>query len=76
MAVFSLEVQIECGKIRLARMYWILRSWTKQHLARTLLDVRAILLSSQNKAAEIEIGAAIHRHVVAAVQSSEVYANT
>eukprot|EP00802_Teleaulax_amphioxeia_P005712 Tamp_05716.p2 GENE.Tamp_05716~~Tamp_05716.p2 ORF type:complete len:464 (+),score=94.54 Tamp_05716:108-1394(+) len=50
------------------------KDWTRktvQQLSRTLMDVREILMGTQNKAAEIEIGSALHRHVVSAVQYAE-----
>jgi len=50
------------------------KDWTRktvQQLSRTLMDVRELLVGTQNKAAEIEIGSALHRHVVSAVQYAE-----
>ena len=50
------------------------KDWTRktvQPLSRTLMDVRELLVGTQNKAAEIEIGSALHRYVVSAVQYAE-----
>ncbi len=36
------------------------------------VDLKETLMGTQNKAAEIEIGSALHKHVVASVQNAEV----
>jgi hypothetical protein len=41
-------------------------------LAKTLMDLKETLFGTQNKAAEIEIGSALHKHVVSSVQNAEV----
>eukprot|EP00960_Hanusia_phi_P010168 296739-Hanusia_phi.AAC.2 len=41
-------------------------------LTKTLLDLKESLMGTQNKAAEIEVGSALHKHVVSAVQNAEV----
>ncbi len=43
-------------------------------LAKTLMDLKETLFGTQNKAAEIEIGSALHKHVVSSVQNAEVRA--
>jgi len=50
------------------------KDWTiklVRQLAQCLMGVRETLRCTQNKAAEIEIGAALHRHIVSAVQCAE-----
>lgn len=42
-------------------------------LAKTLMDLKDTLYGTQNKAAEIEIGSALHKHVVSSVQNAEVF---
>lgn len=44
-------------------------------LAKTLMDLKDTLYGTQNKAAEIEIGSALHKHVVSSVQNAEVGQN-
>jgi hypothetical protein len=41
-------------------------------LAKTCMDLKETLFGTQNKAAEIEIGSALHKHVVSSVQNAEV----
>ena len=45
-------------------------------LTKTLLDLKESLMGTQNKAAEIEVGSALHKHVVSAVQNAEVLEGT
>jgi len=51
------------------------KEWTTKmvtELSKTLLDLKETLTGTQNKAAEIEIGSALHKHVVSSVQNAEV----
>jgi hypothetical protein len=51
------------------------KEWTTRmvtELAKTLMDLKETLFGTQNKAAEIEIGSALHKHVVSSVQNAEV----
>mmetsp|Transcript_32992 Transcript_32992/g.78679 ORF Transcript_32992/g.78679 Transcript_32992/m.78679 type:complete len:823 (+) Transcript_32992:113-2581(+) len=51
------------------------KEWTTKmvtELTKTLMDLKETLLGTQNKAAEIEIGSALHKHVVSSVQNAEV----
>ena len=51
------------------------KEWTTRmvtELAKTLMDLKDTLYGTQNKAAEIEIGSALHKHVVSSVQNAEV----
>uniref|UniRef100_A0A7S0ETH0 Uncharacterized protein n=1 Tax=Hanusia phi TaxID=3032 RepID=A0A7S0ETH0_9CRYP len=51
------------------------KEWTMKmvsELTKTLLDLKESLMGTQNKAAEIEVGSALHKHVVSAVQNAEV----
>eukprot|EP00281_Chroomonas_sp_CCMP1168_P001031 CAMPEP_0206256554 /NCGR_PEP_ID=MMETSP0047_2-20121206/24839_1 /ASSEMBLY_ACC=CAM_ASM_000192 /TAXON_ID=195065 /ORGANISM="Chroomonas mesostigmatica_cf, Strain CCMP1168" /LENGTH=802 /DNA_ID=CAMNT_0053683021 /DNA_START=107 /DNA_END=2515 /DNA_ORIENTATION=+ len=51
------------------------KDWTTKmvsELSKTLMDLKETLIGTQNKAAEIEIGSALHKHVVSSVQNAEV----
>jgi hypothetical protein len=51
------------------------KEWTTKmvtELSKALVDLKETLLGTQNKAAEIEVGSALHKHVVSAVQNAEV----
>ncbi|EKX34575.1 hypothetical protein GUITHDRAFT_147098 [Guillardia theta CCMP2712] len=55
------------------------KEWTMKmvsELTKTLLDLKESLMGTQNKAAEIEVGSALHKHVVSAVQNAEVLEGT
>ena len=55
------------------------KEWTTKmvtELSKALLDLKETLLGTQNKAAEIEVGSALHKHVVSAVQNAEVLEGT
>ena len=51
------------------------KEWTTKmvtELSKALMDLKETLMGTQNKAAEIEVGSALHKHVVSAVQNAEV----
>jgi hypothetical protein len=51
------------------------KEWTTKmvtELSKALMDLKETLIGTQNKAAEIEVGSALHKHVVSAVQNAEV----
>eukprot|EP00283_Hemiselmis_rufescens_P010123 CAMPEP_0173431904 /NCGR_PEP_ID=MMETSP1357-20121228/9893_1 /TAXON_ID=77926 /ORGANISM="Hemiselmis rufescens, Strain PCC563" /LENGTH=804 /DNA_ID=CAMNT_0014396435 /DNA_START=167 /DNA_END=2577 /DNA_ORIENTATION=+ len=51
------------------------KEWTTKmvsELSKTLMDLKETMVGTQNKAAEIEIGSALHKHVVSSVQNAEV----
>lgn len=55
------------------------KEWTTKmvtELSKALMDLKETLMNTQNKAAEIEIGSALHKHVVSAVQNAEVLEGT
>ena len=55
------------------------KEWTTKmvtELSKALMDLKETLMGTQNKAAEIEVGSALHKHVVSAVQNAEVLEGT